>query len=109
MNGRIVSKFEKYNCNSLLFPLIIIYPTTVVEAHPIIGSDTEITIEGKNFPTFPTYIQNTNPGSYAGLPSISLPLVKTSKGLPVGIHLETMPNQDKQLFAIAELIQNELQ
>jgi mandelamide amidase len=71
---------------------------------PIIGSDENIELNGKQEPTFPTYIRNMNPGSYAGLPGISIPAGTTDEGLPVGMHLEGSVGNDKALLQIASVI-----
>lgn len=86
----------------------LICPTTVTEAKAIEGSIENISVDGKSLPTFPTLIQNTNPGSYAGLPSISLPATQTTTSLPIGIQLEALANQDLLLLEIAHFIQNEI-
>ena len=56
-------------------------------------------------PTMMTYIQNTDPGSTAGLPGISLPIGLTKEGLPVGLALDTLPGRDEKLLAIANAIE----
>jgi mandelamide amidase len=83
---------------------VILYPTTPLEARPIKGSDETVELNGKQEPTFPTYIRNMNPGSYAGLPGVSIPAGKTDEGLPVGMHLEGAVNSDKKLLKIAAAI-----
>ncbi|PCH76876.1 MAG: hypothetical protein COB98_04990 [Flavobacteriaceae bacterium] len=83
---------------------VILYPTTPIEAMPIKGSDDTILLNGKQVPTFPTYIRNMNPGSYAGVPGITIPAGKTTEGLPVGMHLEGNFNSDEKLLKIATLI-----
>ncbi len=80
---------------------VILYPTTPIEAMPIIDSYETITLNGKQEPTFPTYIRNMNPGSYAGIPGISIPAGITKEGLPVGMHLEGAYQKDKALLQIA--------
>lgn len=90
--------FAKNNLDAIL------YPTTPLEAMPIIGSDETIALNGKQEPTFATYIRNMNPGSYAGLPGISIPAGKTIDGLPVGMHLEGKIGKDKALLKLASAI-----
>ena len=84
----------------------IIYPTTPIEAKPVNDCHPSILMDGKHVNTMKTLIQNTNPGSYAGIPSISLPLAKTSDGLPVGIQIETLENHDRLLFEIAAVVRD---
>jgi Asp-tRNA(Asn)/Glu-tRNA(Gln) amidotransferase A subunit family amidase len=77
----------------------MIFPTTPLPARPI-GQDAEVEIEGKKFPTFPTYIRNCDPGSNAGIPGLSLPAGLTKEGLPVGIELDGPAGSDRILLAI---------
>jgi len=50
---------------------------------------------------FVLYIQNTDPGSNAGVPGIQIPIAlgATSK-LPVGMELDGPANSDRRLLAI---------
>ena len=84
----------------------IIYPTTPVEAKSTEDCHPSIIMNGKHVNTFKTLTQNTGPGSYAGIPSISMPLTETSAGLPVGIQLETLENHDRLLFEIAAVVRD---
>ena len=63
-------------------------------------------MDGKRVNTFKTLTQNTTPGSYAGIPSISLPLAETSSGLPVGVQIEALENHDRLLFEIAGVVRD---
>ncbi len=56
-------------------------------------------------PTFPTYIRNTDPGSNAGIPGISIPVHGPNGALPVGIEIDGPVNSDRQLLAIAQAIE----
>ena len=47
------------------------------------------------------HTRNTAPGSFAGLPSITLPIGLTTEGLPVGIMLEGAVGDDLRLLSIA--------
>ena len=92
--------FEKHQLDA------IIYPTTPIEAKSTEDCHPSIIMDGKHVHTLKTLTQNTDPGSYAGLPSISMPLAKTSAGLPVGIQLETLENHDRLLFEIAAVVRD---
>lgn len=59
------------------------FPTTPLPAAPI-GDDEKTKLNGQDVPTFPTFIQNTDPGSNAGIPGITIPIGRTQAGLPVG-------------------------
>ncbi len=77
----------------------IVVPTTPLPAAPI-GADEAVLLDGKPGPTFSTYIRNTDPGSVAGLPGLSLPAGATAAGLPVGIELDAAAGSDARLLAI---------
>ncbi len=79
----------------------IIFPTTPLPASPIIGSDSTVNVNGIQVPTFQTYIRNTDPGSVAGVPGISLPVALTSGGLPVGLEIDGPAGSDRDLLAVA--------
>jgi indoleacetamide hydrolase len=82
----------------------VLFPTTPLPARPInkdgdTGKDT-VELNGKEVPTFQTYIRNTDPGSNAGIPGLSLPVGLTKSGLPVGLELDGPVNSDRRLLAI---------
>ena len=84
----------------------LIYPTTPVEAKPIEGCVENVDVDGKVVPTFEIYSQNTFPGAFSGMPSISLPLATTCKMLPVGITLEAQKGNDRFLLEIAGAVKD---
>jgi indoleacetamide hydrolase len=78
----------------------LVYPTAPWAAPPL--ADGDMTLHnGRSVPVFATSIQNTSPGSVAGLPSISVPNGRTAAGLPVGLGLECPSGEDARLLAIA--------
>jgi mandelamide amidase len=79
----------------------IIFPTTPLPASPIIGSDSTVNLNGVQVPTFQTYIRNTDPGSVAGVPGISLPVALTKGGLPVGVEIDGPAGSDRRLLGVA--------
>ncbi|MEE9272728.1 MAG: indoleacetamide hydrolase [Robiginitomaculum sp.] len=87
--------FQANNIDALVFP------TTILPAGLIDGTEETVLHNGVQSPTFTTYIQNTDPGSNAGLPGISLPIGLTNTGLPVGLELDVLPGDDEKLLAIA--------
>lgn len=78
----------------------LVFPTTPLPAPPISGADMEVTLNGRKVPTFPTYIRNTDPGSVAALPGLSMPIGLTKEGLPVGIEFDAPTFADRHLLAI---------
>ena len=91
--------FELHDVSALIFP------TTPIEAQPIEGNLEMVSLNGKKAPTFPTYIRNTDPGSNAGIPGISLPALVTEPGPPVGLELDGPLDSDRDLLAIALAIE----
>lgn len=78
----------------------IIFPTTPLPASPIVGSDDFVWLNGVQVPTFTTYIRNTDPGSNAGIPGISIPFALTAAGLPVGLELDGPEGKDRRLLSL---------
>jgi indoleacetamide hydrolase len=78
----------------------VIFPTTPLPA-PLIGEDETVTLNGREVPTFLTVIRNTDPGSNAGIPGISVPVGVTSGGLPVGLAFDGPAGGDRDLLGLA--------
>jgi mandelamide amidase len=87
----------------------LIFPTTLLSARPIKGSEQTVELNGIQTPTFPTYIHNTDPASNAGIPCLSIPLSSTVKGLPFGVEINGPVNSDRRLLAIGLEIENIVQ
>jgi indoleacetamide hydrolase len=81
----------------------ILFPTTIAPA-PLIDAEkgsSEMAVNGgPPAPTFDTMIRNTDPGSNAGLPGLSLFAGMTPGGLPVGLEIDGPVGSDVQLLAI---------
>src|SRR4051812_49130889 len=77
--------FADNNLDAILFPTTIA-PAPLIDAAKGSG---EMSINGdKPVPVFDTMIRNTDPGSNAGLPGLSLFAGMTPGGLPVGIEID---------------------
>ena len=85
----------------------IVFPTTPLPAAPI-GQDSTVDLNGNQVPTFQTFIRNTDPGSIAGVPGISLPVALTRGGLPVGIEIDGPAGSDRHLLGVAQTLENVL-
>jgi mandelamide amidase len=77
----------------------IVFPTTPLPARGI-GLDQTVELNGKQVPTFPTFIRNTDPGSNAGLPGLSVAVGLTKDGLPIGLEFDGPAGSDKRLLAL---------
>jgi mandelamide amidase len=78
----------------------LVLPTTRLPARPV-GQDDEVEINGRTVGTLEAYLRNTDPTSFAGLPSISVPAGRTASGLPVGLSFDGLPGTDPTLLALA--------
>ena len=77
----------------------LVFPTTPLPAAPV-GDDQTTKLNGADVPTFPTFIQNTDPGSNAGIPGLTVPIGRTAGGLPVGLELDGPAGSDRRLLGI---------
>ncbi len=80
--------FSRHKLDALVFPTV---PKVAIDANP----------ESSSVANFMTYIQNTDPGSNAGIPGLQIPVAlgATSK-LPVGLELDGPAGSDRRLIAI---------
>jgi mandelamide amidase len=88
--------FQKYGIDALIFPTT---PHVAVVQGP----------DASSLQTFLLFIQNTDPGSNAGIPGLSIPagLGPTTK-LPVGIEIDGPSGSDERLLAIGMAIEKVL-
>lgn len=80
----------------------LLAPVTPIVAPPLHA--TEIMHRGEMRALFPLTIQNTDPGSLAGQPSLSIPIPRAEGALPVGLGIEGPVHSDRRLLAIAQLL-----
>ncbi len=85
----------------------LVFPTTRLPARSI-GQEVTVELNGKLVPTLRTYIHNTDPGSNAGIPGLSVPAGLTSDGLPVGLELDGPAGSDRTLLAIGLAVEEVL-
>ncbi|MGH7413101.1 MAG: amidase family protein [Candidatus Rokuibacteriota bacterium] len=85
--------FKTYDIAALAFP------TTPLPAAPI-GDDQTTKLNGADVPTLLTYIQNTDPGSNAGIPGLTVPIGRTQAGLPIGLELDGPAGSDRRLLGV---------
>jgi Asp-tRNA(Asn)/Glu-tRNA(Gln) amidotransferase A subunit family amidase len=88
--------FAKYGIEALIFP-------TTPQVAAVQGP------EASALPTFLLFIQNTDPGSNAGVPGLSIPAgLGPTTGLPVGIEIDGPRGSDQRLLAIGMAIEKVL-
>ncbi len=89
--------FKANNLDAMLFPTTPA-PAVVIDAQN--GSGEMSIAGGKPAPTFFTMIRNTDPGSNAGIPGLSLYAGMTKGGLPVGIEIDGPVGSDRTLLSL---------
>lgn len=80
------------------------FPTTPLTARAVSPQDT-VEFNGRQQPSFPSFIRNTDPGSNAGIPGLTLPAGLAPDGLPVGLALDGPAHSDRRLLSIAAAIE----
>jgi mandelamide amidase len=86
----------------------IIFPTTITPATPIDmakGSGEMSVNGGPLVPTFNTMIRNTDPGSNAGIPGLSVFAGLTASGLPTGLEIDGPVGSDTKLLGLGRAIE----
>jgi Asp-tRNA(Asn)/Glu-tRNA(Gln) amidotransferase A subunit family amidase len=82
---------------------VLFFPTTPVSAIPIdlLRGSSSLSINGgAPVDAFSSIARNTEPGSNAGLPGLSLPVGLTPAGLPVGMEIDGPVGSDARLLSI---------
>ena len=88
--------FQKHGIDALVGPTT---PAVAVTQGP----------DASSLQTFLLFIRNTDPGSNAGIPGLTIPAgLGPTTGLPVGISLEGPRGSDERLLAIGMAIENVL-
>jgi Asp-tRNA(Asn)/Glu-tRNA(Gln) amidotransferase A subunit family amidase len=88
--------FQRYGIDALIGPTT---PAVAATQGP----------EASSEPTFLLFIRNTDPGSNAGIPGLTIPAgLGSSSGLPVGISLDGPRGSDLRLLAIGIAIERVL-
>jgi len=86
----------------------MLFPTTILPAAPIdaVNGSSTVTINGgAPVDTFGTFIRNTDPGSNAGIPGLSMFAGMTASGLPVGLELDGPVGSDQTLLGIGMAVE----
>ena len=91
------SYFADNALDAMMFPTTIL-PAVAIDA--VNGSSTVSINGGAPVDEFGTYIRNTDPGSNAGIPGLSVHAGMTAGGLPVGLELDGPVGSDQRLLGI---------
>ena len=84
---------------------VVVFPTTPLSARRIDGSEVTVELNGEQVPTFATYIRNTDPGSNAGIPGLSIPMKSDLTKFPVGVEIDGPAWSDRRLLSIGVAIE----
>lgn len=79
---------------------VLAFPTALISP-PLIGEEATVVLNGKEQPLFPTAIHNTDVGSNAGIPGITIPVGLTGTNLPVGLAFDAAAGADRLLLDVA--------
>jgi Asp-tRNA(Asn)/Glu-tRNA(Gln) amidotransferase A subunit family amidase len=80
--------FTKNKLDAIAFPTV---PKVAIASNP----------DSSSLPNFLLFIQNTDPGSNAGIPGVQLPIaLGASSKLPVGLELDGPDGSDRKLLAV---------
>jgi Asp-tRNA(Asn)/Glu-tRNA(Gln) amidotransferase A subunit family amidase len=94
LHKHFADTFAKYGIDALVGPTT---PHVAVAQGP----------EASSLPTFLLFIRNTDPGSNAGIPGLTIPAgLGPTTGLPVGLSLDGPRGSDARLLAIGMAIEN---
>lgn len=85
----------------------LLFPTLPTVPQPI-GNDLSTVHNGEEVPIFPLMTRNLGPGTVLGVPMLTLPAGVTRDGLPVGITLQGAAHHDRDLLAVASMIETAL-
>lgn len=89
--------FATQKVDAILFPTT---PAPAIAIDLVAGSGKFSINGGPLVDTFGTFIRNTDPGSNAGIPGLSLPAGLTADGLPVGLEIDGPLGSDPRLIGI---------
>jgi indoleacetamide hydrolase len=88
--------FSKNRIDALAFPTV---PRVAITADP----------ESSSLANFLEFIRNTDPGSNAGIPGITVPIgLGATSRVPIGLELDGPAGSDRQLIAIAQAVETTL-
>ena len=105
MQALYASYFADNALDAMMFPTTIL-PAVVIDAAN--GSSTVSINGGPPVDEFAAYIRNTDPGSNAGIPGLSVFAGMTAGGLPVGLEFDGPVGTDSRLLGIGLSVEGAL-
>ena len=93
--------FHENNIDAFLVPATI----APAKPHSANGTDGEIEHLRQKRSSFLSYIHNTEPSSFAGVPCISIPAGLTGEGLPTGMEIVGQRGYDRKLLQVAAAVE----
>lgn len=104
LKKRVASREAYGRCLADTCADALVFPTTIATACAIPPDDLMV-LNGETVRVFQTYTRNTEPGSNAGVPGMTLPAGLSASGLPVGLALDAAAGMDRELIAISRDIE----
>lgn len=92
--GEYIKYFKQYTIAAVVFP------TTPLPARNVKDSVFVVDLNGKKVDTATAYTRNTIHGATAGIPGLSIPIGLTRSGLPVGLEIDGLNNEDMKILQI---------
>ncbi len=97
MQALYASYFADNALDAMMFPTTVLAAATIDAVN---GSSTVSIDGGPAVDTFDTFIRNTDPGSNAGIPGLSIRAGLTASGLPLGLEIDGPLGSDERLIGI---------
>lgn len=99
LQGLYQDYFDKHRLDAVIFP------ATPLTAQKITNDNDVVMLNGREEPTFSTYIRNADPASNAGIPGLVIPIGFNPEGLPISLEIDGPAGSDRQVLIIGKLIE----
>ncbi len=96
MRRQFISQLDAAEVQGIIFPTVPILP-------PPLGLDAEIEFNGTTRPIFDTLTRHTSPGSFMGMPMVTLPTGDPTQ-VPVGLTVMGRPFDDRGVLRISDTV-----
>ncbi len=96
MRRQFISQLDAAEVHGIIFPTVPILP-------PPLGLDAEIEFNGTTRPIFDTLTRHTSPGSFMGMPMVTLPTGDPTQ-VPVGLTVMGRPFDDRGVLRISDTV-----